>query len=79
LSLGRRREALSHFEIDPDGSYVHWPPADAHFGWDQLRYLIDPVAVETAKKRSTEYNRRYGDAIRRGREEAGLKQSDLPG
>lgn len=75
--LGRDSRKLGAFRISQSGSYVHWPHADAHFGWEQLRYLVDPAAATAATKHSAAYNTRYGLAIRKVRESHGLRQQDL--
>jgi hypothetical protein len=75
--LGTDQEKHAQFEIDSDGSFVHWPHADAHFGWKQLSYLIDPAAAVAADRRSAEFQVEYGGALRRVRESRGLRQADL--
>ena len=70
---------LQNFQIDPDGSFIHWPDIDVHLGWDQLLQAVDPAEVRNAKRRSTEFNRRYGAAIRALRVANGLTQSQIPG
>jgi hypothetical protein len=75
--LGSDKKKHAKFQIDSDGSYVLWPHADAHFGWKQLQYLVDPTARMAAEQRSAKYRVRYGNAIRQVREAHGLRQSDL--
>lgn len=62
------------FEVDVDGSYLYWPRLDVHLGWEQLRQAVEPGAKTSAIARSAEFNRRYGAAIRRFREERKLTQ-----
>lgn len=78
-SIGTNRREIESFEIDEDGSYLYWPHADAHLGWNQFRQIIDPTAALAAQQRSQAFNSKYGAAIRAVREEAGLKQSAIPG
>jgi Helix-turn-helix domain/Protein of unknown function (DUF2442) len=73
------RAAQENFEIDPDGSFLHWPDLDVHLGWSQFLQAVDPDEFRKAQQRSAEFNRRYGTAIRKLREEAGITQSKIPG
>ena len=70
---------LAHFEIDEDGRFLFWPHADAHLGWEQFTQIVDPPAAFAAKQSSTEFNKRYGAAIRAAREASNLKQTDIEG
>jgi hypothetical protein len=76
---GRPRAVLQNFEIDPDGSYVYWPDLDVHLGWNQFLQAVDPDELRKAQQRTEGYNKRYGAAIRKLREEAGLSQSKIEG
>ncbi|MEZ6116892.1 MAG: helix-turn-helix transcriptional regulator [Pirellulaceae bacterium] len=53
--------------------------ADAHYGWEQFRQLIDPTTALKAQQRSVTFNQKYGAAIRALREEHDFKQSDIKG
>ncbi len=77
--LGSADAKLEKFELDPDGSFVYWRHANAHFGWEQLRYLIDPAAVAAAQQRSRDSDVRYGAAIRDVRVAHLLSQLAIPG
>lgn len=77
--LGSNREEVAAFEIDEDGSFLYWPHADAHFGWEQFLYLVEPAAAVAARQKAEAFNQRYGAAIRSLREKAGLKQSGIEG
>ena len=72
-------EALQNFEIDPDGAFLHWPSADIHLGWDQVLQVVDPLESHKARQRSADFNRRYGAAIRKLRDEAGISQTQVKG
>ncbi len=67
------------FEIDSYGEYVYWPAQDVHMGWSQFEQAVAPQARLRAQQRSDAFNKRYGQAIRRVRERAGLRQSDVGG
>ena len=77
--VGSNKAEVGAFEIDEDGSFLHWPHADVHLGWLQFQQIIDPAVVVTTKKKTAEYNLRYGEAIRAMRESRGLKHSEIAG
>ena len=77
--VGHEEKLIPNFELDEDGRFLYWPHADAHLGWNQLEQIIDPAKAVTAAKKTLQYNRRYGAAIRALRESMGLKQSDIQG
>jgi hypothetical protein len=70
---------LRNFRIDPDGSFIHWPIPDIHLGWNQFLQAADPLELHKAQQRSADFNRRYGAAIRKFREEAGIPQAKVKG
>lgn len=68
----------SAFEIDADGSYLHWPAHDLHLGVSQLLQAADPaylIDIEI-ERNSNDFS---GRALRSIREERGLRQADIPG
>ena len=68
----------SAFEIDADGSYLHWPAHDLHLGVSQLLQAADPaflIDIEI-ERNSNDFS---GRALRALREERGLRQTDIPG
>jgi hypothetical protein len=73
------REVVRNFEIDPDGSFIHWPELDVHLGWNQFLQAVDPEELRRAQQRSIGFNERYGAAIRKVREAAGILQSKVEG
>lgn len=73
------RPALRDFRIDPDGSFIHWPGPDIHLGWNQFLQAVDPLELHKAQQRSADFNRRYGAAIRKLREAAGIPQAKVEG
>jgi hypothetical protein len=70
---------IQKFEIDEDGSFIYWPEFDAHLGWAQLQQLVNPEAALKAFQESREFNNRYGKAVQKIRELAGLKSSAISG
>lgn len=72
-------ESLADFEIDEDGSFVYWPRLDVHLGWEQFEQILYPEAARKAQQKCRAFNVLYGKAIQYVREQAGLKQSDIPG
>lgn len=76
---GQPRAILRNFVVDADGSFVHWPDLDVHLGWSQFLQAADPEELRKAQQRTEGYNKRYGDAIRKVRQEAGLSQSKIEG
>jgi hypothetical protein len=76
---GLPRAVLQDFRIDPDGSFIHWPGPDVHLGWKQLLQAANPFELHKAQQRSAEFNRRYGAAIRKVRELAGISQAKVEG
>jgi hypothetical protein len=69
----------SRFEVDEDGSYIHWPGPDIHLDLDAIRAAINPEWRAKAEIVKTTRNQRYGAAIAKLRAAKGLKQSDIQG
>ena len=44
-----------------------------------MQQLADPEAALKASQKSEQFNKRYGRAVQKLREEAGLKRSDIAG
>jgi hypothetical protein len=76
---GQPREVLRNFEIDPEGSFIHWPDLDVHLGWNQFLQAVDPAEFRKAQQRSAGFNERYGATIRKVREAACITQSKVEG
>lgn len=70
---------IREFEIDDDGFYVYWPKLDVHLGWAQLNQLINPEAALKASQKSQTFNKRYGRAVQKKREQEGLKADNISG
>jgi len=67
------------FEIDEDGTFIHWPSGDIHLGWEQFECAVDATARLKAEQQVEGFNRAYGAAIEGLRKEKGLRQSDIAG
>ena len=65
--------------LDPDGSFIHWPDINVHLDWNQFLQAVEPAELHKAQQRSTGFNRRYGAAIRKLREKAGIPQAKVAG
>jgi len=76
---GQPPAVLRNFEIDPDGSFIYWPELDVHLGWNQFLQVVVPAELRKVQQRSADFNERYGAAIRRVREAAGILQSRVEG
>jgi hypothetical protein len=48
-------------------------------GWNQFLQAVDPAELHRAQQRSADFNRRYGAAIRKVREAAGIRQAHVDG
>jgi hypothetical protein len=70
---------IQEFEIDDDGSFIYWAGLDLHLGWVQLQQLVSPAAALKASQKSQEFNKRYGKAVQKVRETAGLRPGDISG
>lgn len=68
-----------HFAIDEFGEFIYWPRHDVHMGWSQFLQAVDPLAKLRARQKSEAFNRAYGEAIRKLREESHLHQPDIKG
>jgi hypothetical protein len=77
--MGRPQAAVRNFSIDPDGSFIYWPEFDVHLGWNQFLQAVEPAELRKAQQRSAGFNERYGAAIRKVREAAGILQSRIEG
>jgi hypothetical protein len=69
----------STFEVDEDGSYIHWTGPDIHVDLDAIRAVINPEWRAKAEVAKATRNQRYGAAIAKLRAAKGLKQSDIEG
>lgn len=72
------RKELRRFQVHEDGAYVRWPRLDVDLDWNAFCRLAGRADVGR-ELRSQESRKAYGDAIRRLREEHGLRQQDIEG
>jgi len=70
---------INRFEIDEDGSFIYWPELDLHLGWTQLQQLVNPEAALKASQKNQDFNTRYGKAVQKVRQQAGLKPGAISG
>jgi hypothetical protein len=78
ILAGMPAEERAGFEIDEDGSFLHWPARDVHLGVSQLLQAVDPMyLVDVAIERNAADL--TGAALRTIREEKKLRQADVPG
>jgi len=71
--------ALSSFELSASGSRIHWPNGDIDVNLDTIREHADPRIRKQNELAHRREAARYGDAVRRLREDNGLKQSGIHG
>jgi transcriptional regulator with XRE-family HTH domain len=66
------------FEIDEDGSYLHWPGRDVHLGVSQILQAVDPeyLAQVEIERNALDYMRW---ALESWRRDLGLRQVDIKG
>jgi hypothetical protein len=72
-------DLLQSFEVSASGSRIRWPHADIDLDLDTIRESADPAVRRQHEARARHEASRYGKAIRRLREERGLKQTNIPG
>ena len=72
------RSDLSHFQIDPSGSFLHWPQHDIHLGASQLLQAVDPMFRADVEIRRYEMEK-ISLAVLDMRKERRLKQTDIEG
>ena len=70
---------LRVFDVDEDGSFIHWPTLDLHVNLEMIREAIDPEYKARRLKESDAHHRRYGRAIAALRRRQGLRQTDFEG
>ncbi len=74
---GLSKEQLLDFNLDEDGSYVHWTYNDLHLDLSNFKDAIDPNSKIKSKLKNLKIDKTYGRAMRLVREGCGLNQSDL--
>jgi hypothetical protein len=71
-------EEWGRFEISADGSHLYWPAGDIHLGVSQILQNADPSFLADVEIQRYRHDH-TGAALRRIREEKGLRQTDIPG
>ena len=66
------------FNIDEDGSYIHWPEEDIHLDIDTLEYNTNEKYRKKADILKLQYHQHFGRFLKSLRKKAGLRQSDVP-
>lgn len=72
-------EARGTFVIEDDGLLLFWPNADVHLGLEDIRFDTDDKARRGARASRIRSRTSLGAAIKRLREEAGLRQAQIDG
>ena len=72
-------EECQDLEVGYDGSYIAWPSADIHLGFEQIEALISPTRALRKRQENDDFNKRYGAAIRSVRGSHELTQSSIRG
>jgi transcriptional regulator with XRE-family HTH domain len=75
---GMKPRERRDFEIDKDGSYLHWPGRDVHLGVSQILQAVDPeyLAQVEIERNALDYMRW---ALESWRRDLGLRQVDIEG
>lgn len=71
-------DAFGRFEIDPAGSFLHWPESDVHLGPSQLLQAVDPMYLADIEIKRYEMEK-ISLVIHDMRTERLLKQTDIEG
>jgi len=71
-------DAISLFEIDSAGSFLHWPDPDVHLGSSQLLQAVDPMYLADIEIKRYEMEK-ISLVIHDMRTERFLKQTDIEG
>ena len=71
--------ALANFEVSETGSRIHWKDGDVDLNLDVIRAYADPDVRRQHEAERRKEAARYARAIRKLREERGLKQASIAG
>ncbi|MGK7898915.1 MAG: hypothetical protein AB4372_36200, partial [Xenococcus sp. (in: cyanobacteria)] len=69
----------NNFEIDRDGSYLHWQWNDIHIDLEDIKAAADPEFRNQLYLEKLKYNQSLGKAISQVRKTHNLNQSDIEG
>lgn len=73
------REALADFEVSETGSRIHWNDGDVDLNLDVIRAYADPDVRRKHEAERRQEAARYAGAIRKLREERGIRQAGIAG
>lgn len=71
-------EELGGFEVDPWGNYLCWPKFNIDLDVHSLRFEADAEYQAQYLNQVARSSRRMGEALKRMREEAGIRQTGFP-
>ena len=69
----------SNFEIDPDGSYLHWQWNDVHVDLEDIKAAVDPEFKNQLYLEKLKCNKSLGKAISQVRKAHNLNQNEIEG
>ena len=69
----------TNFEIDPDGSYLHWQWNDVHIDLEDIKAAVDPEFKSQLYLEKLKYNQSLGKAISQVRKAHNLNQNEIEG
>ena len=69
----------NNFEIDPDGSYLHWQWNDIHIDLEDIKAAVDPEFKNQLYLEKLKYNQSLGKAISQVRKAHNLNQNEIEG
>jgi hypothetical protein len=69
----------NNFEIDPDGSYLHWQWNDIHIDLEDIKAAADPEFKNQLYFEKLKYDRSLGKAISQVRKAHNLNQKEIEG
>ncbi len=69
----------TNFEIDRDGSYLHWQWNDIHVDLEDIKAAVDPEFKNQLYLEKLKYNQSLGKAISQVRKAHNLNQNEIEG
>ncbi|MDJ0742018.1 MAG: helix-turn-helix transcriptional regulator [Xenococcaceae cyanobacterium MO_167.B27] len=69
----------TNFEIDRDGSYLHWQWNDVHIDLEDIKAAVDPEFKNQLYLEKLKYNQSLGKAISQVRKAHNLNQNEIEG
>ena len=69
----------ANFEIDSDGSYLHWQCNDIHVDLEDIKIAVDPEFKTKLYLEKLKYNQSLGKAISQVRKAHNLNQNEIVG